>query len=167
MALLPHTFLRTVAVGTTAAASIAAIAAVAAVPAGAASAPDAYVRIEGARATLVGQTLVRTQSGDRVKSNPCSETSAAGALDDATHGKWSGSYSTKFGDYLVSSIDGETPTGNNFWTLFVNGRASSTGRVRDAAASWRPRPVVRLSGRRELQLHEQSARNTRIVKRAT
>ena len=127
MALLPHTFLRTVAVGTTAAASIAAIAAVAAVPAGAASAPDAYVRIEGARATLVGQTLVRTQSGDRVKSNPCSETSAAGALDDATHGKWSGSYSTKFGDYLVSSIDGETPTGNNFWTLFVNGRASSTG----------------------------------------
>ena len=127
MALLPRTFLRTVAVGTTAAASIAAIAAVAAVPAGAASAPDAYVRIEGARATLVGQTLVRTQSGDRVKSNPCSETSAAGALDDATHGKWSGSYNTKFGDYLVSSIDGETPTGNNFWTLFVNGRASSTG----------------------------------------
>ena len=30
--------------------------------------------------------------------------------------------------------------------------------VRDAAASGRPRPVVRLSGRRELQLHEQSAR---------
>src|ERR1700690_1789873 len=60
VALLPQKFLRTVAVRTTAAASIAAIAAVTAVPAGAASAPDAYVRIEGARATLVGQTLVRT-----------------------------------------------------------------------------------------------------------
>ncbi len=104
-----------------------ALVAVAALPAGAASAPDAFVRVEGARTTLVAQRLVRTQSGDRVKGNACSETSAAAALDDATHGKWSGSYSTKFGDYLVSSIDGEAPTGNNFWTLFVNGRASSTG----------------------------------------
>ena len=104
-----------------------ALAAATAVPAGAASAPEAFVRVEGARTTLVGQTLVRTHPGDRVKGQKCSETSAAAALDDATHGKWSGSYSTKFGDYLVNSIDGEAPTGNNFWTLFVNGRASSTG----------------------------------------
>ncbi len=104
-----------------------ALAAAAAVPAGAASAPDAFVRVEGAHTTLIAQRLVRTQSGDRVKGNACSETSAAAALDDATHGKWSGSYSTKYGDYLVSSIDGETPTGTNFWTLFVNGRTSSTG----------------------------------------
>jgi hypothetical protein len=104
-----------------------AAAAVAAVPAGAASAPDAFVRVEGARTTLVGQTLVRTHSGDRVKGNACSETSAAAALDDATHGEWSGSYDNKQGDYFVGSIDGETPSGNNYWTLWVNGRSSSTG----------------------------------------
>ena len=127
MALLHHRFLRTAVVGTATAASIAAIAAAGAVPARAASAPEAYVRVEGASATLLAQTLVRTHSGSRVNGQPCSETSAAGALDDGTHGKWSGSYSTKFSDYLVSAIDGEAPTGNNFWTLFVNGRTSSTG----------------------------------------
>jgi hypothetical protein len=126
VALLQRRFLRIVATGSVAAASLAA--AVAVTPAGAAqTSPAAYVRIEGANRTLLKQTLVRTQSGDRVRGHACSETSAAGALDDATHGKWSGSYDTKFGDYLVSAIEGESPTGNNFWTLFVNGRTSSTG----------------------------------------
>ncbi len=126
MALLHRRFLRTVAAGSVAAASLAA--AVAVTPAGAApTTPTAYVRIEGAKATLLSQTLVRTRAGDRVRGHACSDTSAAGALDRATHGKWSGSYDAKFGDYLVSTIEGEAPTGNNFWTLFVNGRTSSTG----------------------------------------
>jgi hypothetical protein len=126
VALLHRRFLRTVAAGSAVAASLTAVAVVA--PAGAAqSTPTAYVRIEGAHATLLGQTLVRTRPGTRVEGHACSETSAAGALDDATDGKWSGSYSTKFGDYLIGTIEGETPTGNNFWTLFVNGRSSSTG----------------------------------------
>jgi hypothetical protein len=93
----------------------------------AAAPPAAFVRVEGAGATLLPQTLVQTTSSIKVEGNPCPGTDVTGALDDATGGSWSGSYSSKFHDYLVSTILGETPTGNNFWTLFVNGRSSSTG----------------------------------------
>src|SRR5690349_11880309 len=80
VALLHRRFLRTVAAGSAVAASLAAVAVVA--PAGAAqSTPSAYVRIEGAHGTLLGQTLVRTHTGTKVEGHACSETSAAGALD--------------------------------------------------------------------------------------
>jgi hypothetical protein len=92
-----------------------------------ASPPRVFVRVEGAGATLLPQTQVRTTSAPSVKGNSCSGSSAGGALDIATAGNWSGSYSAKFKDYLVGTILGETPTGNNFWTLWVNGRSSSTG----------------------------------------
>src|SRR5436305_2673461 len=95
--------------------------------ASAAAPPAAFVRIEGAGATLLPQTLVQTASTTKVEGNACPGIDATGALDDATAGSWRGSYSTKFHDYLVSSILGETPTGNNFWTLWVNGRSSTTG----------------------------------------
>ncbi len=93
----------------------------------AASPPAAFLRVEGAGATLLPQTLVHTTSAATVKGNRCSGTSAAGALNVGTAGNWSGSYDAKFKDYLVSSILDESPTGNNFWTLWINGRSSSTG----------------------------------------
>jgi hypothetical protein len=98
-------------------------------PAAAASTspPKVFVRVEGAGATLLAQTQVQTTPSGTVKGNACSGSSAAGALDLATAGHWSGSYSAKFKDYLVGTILGETPTGNNFWTLWINGRSSSTG----------------------------------------
>jgi hypothetical protein len=95
--------------------------------ASAAAPPAAFVRVEGTGATLLAQTLVQTTSATQVKGKACPGTSAAAALDAATAGNWAGSYSTKFSDYLVGTILGETPTGNNFWTLWVNGRSSSTG----------------------------------------
>jgi hypothetical protein len=95
--------------------------------ASAAAPPAAFVRVEGAGATLLPQTLVDTTTATAVKAKACPGTSAAGALDDATAGNWTGSYSTKFDDYLVGTILGESPSGNNFWTLWVNGRSSSTG----------------------------------------
>jgi hypothetical protein len=89
--------------------------------------PSAYVRVEGAGATLLPQTLVRTTSTTTIKGKACSGSTATGALDLGTAGNWSGSYSTSFNDYLVSSILGESPSGNNFWSLWVNGRSSQTG----------------------------------------
>jgi hypothetical protein len=86
-----------------------------------------FVRIEGASATLLAQTPVQTTNATEVKGNPCSGSSVGGALDVATQGNWSGKYFQSFHDYEVGTILGETPTGNNFWTLWVNGISSSTG----------------------------------------
>lgn len=97
-------------------------------PAAAASTtPSAYVRVEGAGATLLPQTLIQTTSATTIKSKACSGATATGALDQGTAGNWTGSYSTSFKDYLVGSILGESPSGNNFWSLWVNGRSSQTG----------------------------------------
>jgi hypothetical protein len=93
----------------------------------AATPPKVFVRVEGAGATLLPQSAVQTTAAVKVKGNACSGSSAGGALDVATGGNWSGSYSASFKDYLVGSILGEAPTGNNFWTLWVNDRSSSTG----------------------------------------
>jgi len=95
--------------------------------ASAASPPSAYLRVEGAGATLLAQTLVHTTSTSQIKGKACPGTSVAGALDTGTGGNWTGAYSASFKDYLVSSILGEMPSPNNFWTLWVNGRSSSRG----------------------------------------
>src|SRR5205807_10563438 len=59
----------------------------------------------------------------------CPDTSAAGALDEATHQHWDGKYESSFGDYEVLSILGEAHSfsSKDFWELFVNNGASSTG----------------------------------------
>ena len=57
----------------------------------------------------------------------CSGDSAAGALDAATHGKWSGKYFSSLGDIEVTSIVGVKPPSSDFWELFVNGKPASTG----------------------------------------
>jgi hypothetical protein len=95
--------------------------------ASAAAPPSAFIRIEGASATLLPQTLVQTTTATAIKGKACSGSSAAGALQRATGGSWAGSYNASFKDYLVGTILGETPAGNNFWSLWINGRSSSTG----------------------------------------
>jgi hypothetical protein len=95
--------------------------------ASAAAPPAAFVRVEGASTTLLPQTLVQTNSTTLLQGKACSGTTATGALDDATADNWTGSYNAKFNDFLVGTVLGETPTGNNFWTLWVNGRSSTTG----------------------------------------
>ena len=92
-----------------------------------AAAPSVFLRVEGASATLLAQTPVQTSAQTKVRGDLCPGTSAAGALDVGTAGNWQGSYDPKFKDFLVSSILGETPSANNFWTLWINGRSSSTG----------------------------------------
>ena len=63
----------------------------------------------------------------------CPGSSAAGALDAATHGKWTGKYYASVSGIFVTSILGVKPTGYDFWELFVNGKPSSKGVCDDQA----------------------------------
>jgi hypothetical protein len=91
------------------------------------------VRVEGASKTLLAPTSVQTHTGwitkDGTPRGQCPETSAAGALDVATHHKWGGNYETGLG-LEVTSIFGETHTfasKKDFWEIFVNNRPASVG----------------------------------------
>jgi uncharacterized protein DUF4430 len=57
----------------------------------------------------------------------CPGNTAAGALDVATHGRWTGKYYSSVGGVFITSIMGVKPKGSNFWELVVNGKVSSKG----------------------------------------
>lgn len=57
----------------------------------------------------------------------CSGASAAGALDRATHGVWTGKYYASVGGIFVTSILRVKPAGNAYWSLYVNGHSSNLG----------------------------------------
>jgi hypothetical protein len=121
--------------------TLAALLAAAAFAAGARGAPSAHasagatvtVRIEGASKTLLPPTAVTLDAGtvdnDGVAADTCSGLSAAGALDLASRGVWSGSFSTSLGGYLVTSIDGFAfpSTGATYWAFWINGAPASQG----------------------------------------
>jgi len=94
----------------------------------AAPAPVTF-RAEGQAQTRVPLTHLTTRAGTFTKDgNSCSATSAGGALEQATRGNWSGTYSSSFKDFLVQTIVGETHSGDpDFWTLWVNNKFSQTG----------------------------------------
>jgi hypothetical protein len=90
------------------------------------------VRVEGKTKTLLPATLAHLHAGSITKAGApkgaCSSLSGAGALDSATHHRWNGSYSSKFQDYLVTSVLGEKHGGKTyFWDIFVNNLAATTG----------------------------------------
>lgn len=103
------------------------LALIAPLPASATTPTTAFVRVEGSGATLLPQTAVTTSTATTVRGQTCPGASALGALDTATAGNWAGSFNSSFKDYFVTGVMGETSTGNNFWSLWVNGRSSSTG----------------------------------------
>lgn len=88
------------------------------------------VRVEGAHHTLVSQRTVTTPKGPVVKdgdpSHGCPGSSAAGALEAATHGRWTASYSDGLG-YFVTGIRGEKPSGNHWFAFWVDGKSSQVG----------------------------------------
>jgi hypothetical protein len=106
-------------------------------PAGAlasASLPTVSVRIEGPTKTLLARKSVKPGSGSITNGGTppgkCSASSAAGALDQATHGKWVGMYYASVGNggIFVDSIFGVKPSNSNdYWTVFVNDRTSNLG----------------------------------------
>jgi hypothetical protein len=94
------------------------------------------VRVEGAEETLVAPTEVTTTTAPVVKDgNPadsCQGTSAAGALELATAGNWSGSWFSGLG-YSVETIAGEShlfeagAPANYFWSFWLDNKPASTG----------------------------------------
>jgi hypothetical protein len=88
------------------------------------------VRVEGPSGTLVSTTL-RTTTHPVVKdgnaAHSCTGTSVAGALEQATAGKWAASWFDGLG-LAVNTIEGVAPGNvNDYWTLFVNEKSSLTG----------------------------------------
>jgi hypothetical protein len=100
--------------------------------AAASSPPKVTVRIEGKGKTLLAATTVQTRSGSITRggapSGACPASSAQGALNVATKGRWSGKFSSSFNSYFVTKIFGDTEGGTKaFWELLVNDVPSQTG----------------------------------------
>jgi len=95
------------------------------------SGPAVGIRIEGSNKTLLLSRQAQGRSGSITKygapRGKCPGDSAQGALDVATHGNWTGTWYASYHEYLITSIDGEKPSGSNFWEIFVNNRAASKG----------------------------------------
>jgi hypothetical protein len=96
-----------------------------------AAGPKVTVRVEATSRTLLPATAVRTQAGSITKggtpAGTCPSSTAAGALDIATHHNWGGKYYASAQGIFVTSIFGVKPTGSFYWTVFVNNRSSSDG----------------------------------------
>lgn len=99
----------------------------------AASGPNVAIRIEGAKRTLLRSTTVHAPARGWITrygapKGKCPADSAAGALKVATHGSWVGSWSSKYGEYLITKILGDTESGaKSYWEILVNNVAASTG----------------------------------------
>jgi hypothetical protein len=93
--------------------------------------PSVSVSVKSLTKTLLKPTNVHGEKGWITKGatphGKCSGNSAAGALDAATHGKWTGKYYASVGGIFVTSILGVKPSGSDFWEVVVNGKPSSTG----------------------------------------
>jgi hypothetical protein len=103
------------------------------------------VRVEGTKTTLVVATAVALPSArvtkNGVAADSCAGTSAAGALQLATHGDWAGSWSASYKAYFVTGIDGLSlpSSGAEFWSFWVNDAPASEG-----ICSYDPKPGDRL-----------------------
>jgi Domain of unknown function (DUF4430) len=94
------------------------------------SGPSVTVQVKNGSKTLTN-SVVHGEKGWVTKGGTpkgkCSGSSAAGALDAATHGKWTGTYYASVPGIFVNSIDGVKPKGNDYWGIYVNGKSSSKG----------------------------------------
>jgi Domain of unknown function (DUF4430) len=98
----------------------------------AAGGPLVSVQIKSLTKTLLKPTKVHGGKGWITKghtpSGKCSANSAAGALNNATHGKWTATYFSSVGGIFVDSILGvKPPNKNDYWEILVNGRAATAG----------------------------------------
>jgi hypothetical protein len=114
-------------------AAVAAAVGLAAVPVAlaASSAPASVtVRIEANAKTLLAATSVKTTIGSITRggapAGSCPSTSAQGALQKATQGKWVGSWYKKYDEYYITGILGHTPE-KSYWAIYVNGKYATAG----------------------------------------
>ncbi|WP_028063403.1 DUF4430 domain-containing protein [Solirubrobacter soli] len=85
------------------------------------------VRVEGATTTRVETTRVLTTTAPVSRAgHDCSGTSAGGALDKATAGDWDAGYFDGLG-HFIKTIKGETPSGDDYWSVWVNHKSSMVG----------------------------------------
>jgi hypothetical protein len=94
--------------------------------------PTVTVQVKTLTKTLLAPTPVRGRKGWITKggtpSRKCPARSAAGALDAATHGHWTGKYYASVSGIFVTSILGvKPPTSKDYWAIFVNNRSSNSG----------------------------------------
>ena len=93
--------------------------------------PAVSVQVKTLNKTLLHATGVHGEKGSITKGKTprgkCPGSSAAGALDAATHGKWGGKYSASVGGTFVTSILGVKPKSKQFWEIVVNGKPASVG----------------------------------------
>lgn len=121
------------ALGTTLALATAQVATAATPHASAAAAgPKVSVTIIGKSKTLLATKTVQTKSGSITRggapAGKCPATSAQGALNVATHGKWQGKWYASYREYYITGILGDTEAGKKYyWALYVNGKSSSKG----------------------------------------
>ncbi len=98
------------------------------------------VEVEGLSETKLPPTQVTTTTNPVVKNNTegnpegsCSGTSALGALQLASTGNWSGPWSSKFNQYEIFTIEGEThlfepsSKANYYWSFWLNDHESTEG----------------------------------------
>jgi hypothetical protein len=112
-----------------------AIAALAAVPGSAlAAGTKVTVRVEGLKKTVLATKHVQTHGGSITRygapAGSCPASSAAGALDVATHGKWGGTFSSSQAQIELTSIMRENwpfSQFNYYWAVLVNNRYSTVG----------------------------------------
>lgn len=100
-------------------------------PAASAAGPvDVLVRIEGVDSTIQPRMSLRTSTGTVTKDgqHSCTGTSAAGALEIATRGDWTGPWSDAYG-YGIDVVKGNAHPffSGNYWAFYVNDVAQSTG----------------------------------------
>jgi hypothetical protein len=102
-----------------------------AVPAAVASSGKTVsVRVEGLSTTRLLQHSITPTAAVKKDGHSCGANTAAAALNAATNGRWSGTWSTSLKDFEVMKIDGETDnytTTKSYWEIFVNNVASEAG----------------------------------------
>jgi len=102
-------------------------------PAVIAASAGVTVRIEGPHSTLVPATTVTLSAGtiakDGIATDTCSSESAAGALELATRGDWTGTWSASYSAYFLTAIDGVSfpSSGSEYWAFWLNGAPASQG----------------------------------------
>jgi hypothetical protein len=95
-------------------------------------AAPATIRIEGKTKTLLATTKAIGETGSITKGGAakgaCPGDTAQGALDVATHHRWSGKWFGSYNEYEIFTILGDTESGTkSFWEIFVNNVAATSG----------------------------------------
>jgi uncharacterized low-complexity protein len=95
------------------------------------SGPAVSVKVKTLSKTLLHATGVhgekRSITKGKTPRGKCPGSSAAGALDAATHGHWTAKYFASLHDVFITSILGVKPKRHEFWGIYVNGKAASVG----------------------------------------